>query len=308
MLRLVCISLLSVAVAGLSFAESRSERVTYTYDLNGRKVEASRTESNGGSSETVRNLNGQTVPRERTQDQILINTPDRKVTERMVQLFDSNGRPAGRSKIRMEEQKLADGKTSMVETVYNGDVNGSYAVLERKTTLVTSAPGTQTTEIVSERPSINGTLTPAEKRLTTRQGNDQQYREETSIYRAGDTGVFRETDRELRTAETKGSQTTTQVDRYNTNATGKMDLVGQEVHRNEKRPDGSESELVDVFGVNVLSYSAKPTLREQQIIDRQPTTGGSTETLSIRRADPATGKLGEPRPVSEIICRGDCKP
>ena len=306
MLWFVCI--LSATAASLLIAESRSERVTYTYDLNGRKVEASRTESNGGTSETVRNLNGQTVPRERTQDQVLVNTPDRKVTERLVQQFDSTGRPAGKSKIRIEEQKLPDGKTSTVETTYDGDVNGSYAVRERKTTLVTTAPGTQQTEIVSERPSINGTLSPAEKRLTTRQGDDKQYREETSVYRAGDTGAFRETDRELRTSETKGTQTTTQVDRYNTNATGKMDLIGQEVHRNEKRPDGSESELVDVFGVNVLSYSAKPTLREQQIVDRQPATGGSTETLSIRRADPATGKLGEPRPVSETVCRGECKP
>ena len=301
-------ALLVPLLAGALSAQSQSERITYTYGLDGRKVESSRVESNAVTAETVRNLNGQTVPTERTREQILTNTSELKITERIIQLFDSNGRPTGQTKVRIEQRPLPNGGVSTVETISDADINGSYTIRERTTSHANKSPGLASTEVLSERPSINGDLSLVEKRLTTRHGDDNRYREETAIYRAGDRGAFVETERELRSYVTQGSRSTTEVERFNTNATGKMSLVARELRQADKQADGAESETVDIYGLNVAEYSAKPALRERQSISRRATASGSIETLSVRAADLVTGKLGPVQPISETVCRGACRP
>lgn len=295
--------LLFLAVALCAFAQS--ERVTYTFDLNGRRVPAeSSSKDNGASRELTRNVNGRTVPLESTEEKVLSTSPDGRIVERFVTQFDASGRPATTTKIRVEERKSTDGATTTVTTVYDSTLNGGYALRERSTAQTSLAGNVTQTQTVAERPSLNGSFEVVEKRTVVA----EPARHDVTIFRRDAGGRFTLSEREVAVIDERNGVKTVAIDKYNSTATGKLDLAGQQVRRIETRPDGSEIEVVDVFGAGVGNYSDKPTLREQQIIERKPGAGLTlTEVFSIRRPEMGSGKLGPAQTISETVCTGKCR-
>ena len=92
-----------------------------------------------------------------------------------------------------------------------------------------------------------------------------------------------------------------------------MELAEQTVRTAVKRPDGSESIVLDVYtqqtpGLANDSPNGKPRLKEQRVIERRVDRDGVTEIVSLRQsslADPDL--LGDSRKVSESICTGKCQ-
>lgn len=295
------VPLLTVALC----AFAQSDRVTYTFDLNGRRapVESS-SKDNGASRELTRNVNGRTVPLESTEEKVISSSPDGRIVERFVKQFDASGQPATTIKIRVEERKGPDGATTTVTTVYDSTLNGGYALRERSTAHTSLAGNVTQTQTVAERPTVNGSLEVVEKRTLLAEPS----RNDLTVYRRDAAGQFTLAEREAAVIDDRNGVKTTSIDKYNTTATGKLDLAGQQVRRVETRPDGSVLEVVDLFGAGVGNYSEKPTLREQQIFERKPGPGQTlTEFFSIRRPELGSGKLGPAQTISETVCTGKCR-
>lgn len=296
---------LPLLLAAVLCAWAQSERVTYTFDLNGRRVPVEgQTSTNGSSRQVTQNINGRRVTLESSEEKELSRGPDGRVVERLVRQFDAAGQPAGFTKIRVEERKNPDGTTTTITAVFDNTLSGSYALRERTTALSAKSGDTTQTQTVAERPTLNGTLEVVEKRTVVQ----QPARQDVTVYRRDGSGGFALSEREVAvTAEQNGLKTTS-VQKYNSTATGKLDLAAQQVRRVETKPDGSEVEVVDVFGAGIGNYSEKPTLREQQIIERKPGPGQTlTESFSIRRPELGSGKLGAAQSISETVCTGKCR-
>jgi len=292
-------------VTGALCASAQSERVTYAYDLNGRRVPVeSSAGTNGSARQVTQNLNGRSVPLESSEEKVLSSGPDGRVVERVVKQFGASGQPTTTTKVRVEERKNADGSTTTITAIYDSTLNGGYSLRERSTALTAKAGAGTQTQTVAERPTLNGSLEVVEKRTIV----SQPERQEVTVFRSDGSGGFTLSEREVAVTQERNGIKTTSIDKYNATATGKLGLAGQQVRRLETRPDGSEVEVVDVFGAGVGNYSAKPTLREQQIIERKPGPGQTvTESFSIRRPELGSGKLGAAQAISETVCTGKCR-
>lgn len=308
-----------VAAASCVLAQdTTSQRVTYTYDLNGRREPVARQSASGSSTgsssaQAVQSVNGREAPLEKVEERVISSGPDGKVVERIVRKFDATGLAAGSEKLLIEERKTSDGGTTTLTTTYDSNINGGYAMRERTTTQAAKTGDVLRAETFTERPSVNGGLEAWERKVAVTTGTDKDSQRDVTVYRKSATGGFVEAVREITETKVQDGQTTTTVAEYNAASTGKMELAGQKVSRLQKNPDGSELEVVDVYGATspgrASPGAASPKLREQQVIERKPGTGNTlTETFSVRRTEVDSDRLGSLQKISETVCTGNCKP
>ncbi|MEP7364656.1 MAG: hypothetical protein ABI972_15475 [Acidobacteriota bacterium] len=309
---------LSLLMAGSTWAQSQSLG-TYTYDINGRRVLASQTgiAATPGAAANVRTtqtLNGRQVPAESVVEKVVSDGPDGKVVERVVKVFDENGRPVSTEKQVIKERKLDSGGSEVSTAVYRSDLNGNIALAERLNTVSAKSGNQITSQTVVERASLSGGLEPVERQQTVTQTSTGRTDSDTTVLRKDSNGSFQVAAREVVSTSTSGPTTTQNVTQYNSAATGQMEVIGQKVVTTTARPDGGITQVVDVYGMNtpgraVTGYSDGPKLREQQIIEKHASaSGGFVETYTIRRPNLESGALGPPVKISETVCTGNCIP
>lgn len=307
--------LFAFACALAVYAQNKSsERSTYTYDVNGRRVlesQASSTSGSGGSTtgESIRTLNGRVAPLQRVEEKVVSDGPEGKVIERIIRRFEGSGGPATSEKVLVETRKNPDGSETRRVTAYEADLNGRFVVRERATEQAFKQGGVERSETVVERPNINGGFETAEKRVSVAQGPETDRQKDVTVYRRSSSGGFGVAQREIEQVKVANGQTTTTSAVYDANSTGQMELATQRVSTVSKSAGGSEVEVIDFYGKTQpgRTSSGGPALREQQVIERKVTGTETVETLSIRRPQVDSGKLGPMIRISETICKGDCK-
>ena len=303
-----------LCLGGAAWAQDSKESTStvYTYDSNGRRVAAydqAKASGPGGSSQsqTVTDIHGRKVPLESAEETVISEGPEGRVVERVVKKFDAQGRPTGQEKVRLEESKSADGASSTVRaTVYDRDLNGRFALRERSTTLTNKDGSSTRAETVVERPNVNGNLDPLERKVAIITGDDSKTLKDVIVYRKDQQGALTPAVREVTETTKEGDRETANTSEYNAASTGKMELTGQKLSQTVKAADGSESQIVDVFGIG---HAREPKLRERQLIERTPGEGkGTVETFSVQRPAQDSGRLGAPQKISETVCSGNCRP
>jgi hypothetical protein len=304
--------LLFLAVATASAQQSKA---TYTYDVNGNRVEGVRLQS--GKSERkvlVKSPNGGTVPEVTSEEKVISDSGGRRVVERLVRRYDPDGKPIAPEKILIEEQKNPDGSSNVLTTIQRGDVNGRYEFVERSRSESRKSGDTTTTSTAVERPTLNGSFDVIEKRDETRRETKAgDVTQNSTVYRPDTNGRFQEAERQSFEKKVTGGQSLENDASYLVQNNGRLELVRQKVTRSMKAADGSEHKEVDVFepafaGRVTSETDTQPKLREQQVIERRPSASGSVESLSVRRPLPSDpSKLGNLQKVGETICTGECK-
>jgi hypothetical protein len=306
----VCLPVaVQVAAAQETANPSAASSTTYTFDLQGRRVEAERIDRLQGtgasaSRQLVRNMNGREVPVESSQERVISDDGTTKIVERVTRRYMADGQPGPPERARIEERKAADGTVTTAVAVYRGDINGSMQLAERRVTETRTSGGSTTTTTAVERPTINGGLDIVEKREELR--TDQQ--ETLTVLRPDATGRFTETARRVVERRTENGTPVENVARYELGR-----LVQQTVSRTEK-VNGAEQTIVDVFESELAGRlrsgsgaEAQPALRERRIVERVPTGDGAVERVSVSRTDPSNpNRLTAPRVVEETVCKGDC--
>ena len=301
-------------------ASKEANRTVYTYEPNGRRAsaydQANVSGAGGGSqSQTVTDVNGRRVQLEAVEEKVLSEGPEGRVVERLVKKFDSHGNLTGQEKVRLEETKSADGSSSTVRaTVYDKDVNGRFELRERTTTATNKDGSVIRAETLVERPNINGNLGQQERKVAVTTGDDTKSLKDVTVYRKDQGGSMAPAVRELTETTKEAGREVANTSEYNTASTGKMELIGQKVAQTVKNADGTESQVVDVFGTNnpgqlSSGYDRQLKLRERQLIERTPGPDkGLVETFSIQRPALDSGRLGAPQKISETVCQGNCRP
>lgn len=301
-------ALLLIALAAFG---QRTDQAAYMYDINGRRVPVpSSSRTNGSASEQIQDINGRTAALEKSDEKVLVDTKTEKVIERTVRRFDQNGNPGPLEKVRIEETKAADGSSSSVlTTVFRGDLNGNMALFEKSTkqTQVSGTNQTFTAEVM--RPTLNGSVEVVEKASGRIERSGATTTEDTVIYRKDGNGRFAEAAHEVAQKTVEPGKITENRTKYSA-TNGKLELEGQTVTQTQGQADGSEVKDVTIYGTASPGRASAPgpQLREQQRIVRQKSEGETTETLSIRR--PALGdqsQLGEFVKVGEKVCTGKCE-
>ena len=120
---------------------------------------------------------------EQVTERVVSEDANGKVTERIVKKFDPSGQPASTERVMIEEQKLPGGGSTVQETTYRNDVNGSLREAERKTTETRVSGSTTTTSTVIDRPSLNGSFETVEKRSAVTDGPADNQHTTESVYR-----------------------------------------------------------------------------------------------------------------------------
>lgn len=296
-------------------ANAQQSNASYTYDLNGNRVEGPRAQT--GKSERkvmVKSASGRTVPSETSEEKVISDAGGVRVVERLVRRYDPDGNPIPPEKIHIEERKNPDGSATVLTTIQRGDVNGTYQVAERSRLESRKSGDTTTTSVAVERPTLNGSFEVIEKKEeTARESQAGNLTRNSTVYRRDPNGRFQEAERESLEKKVTGSQSVENAASYLVQNNGRMELVRQKVTRSSKATDGSEHKEVDVFepafaGRVTSESDAQPKLREQQVIERKLSAGGAVETLSVRRPLPSDpSKLGTLQKVEETICTGECK-
>jgi YD repeat-containing protein len=310
---------LGLAAASLVAQDASRSFTTYTYDGNGRRVPAATagaiTSASGSARvETTTTVNGRSVPLESAEEKVISQGPEGRVVERTVRRYDQSGRPASSEKVRIEERSDAAGNSIVSTAIYDSDLNGRFALRERTTAKSTKVGDAVQTDTNVDRPNLNGALDTVERRQTVQTVHDKKQTADVTVYRRDTNGLFSQAERQTVQTVVSGDSTTTTTVNYNVNSTGQMTLAGQRVSRAQRNPDGSEVEVIDVYGTNVpgrasSSSNATPRLREQQVIERRPGPGQSlVESFSVRRAELDSDRLGVMTKISETVCTGKCVP
>ena len=284
---------------------------TYVYDGTGDRVRGPDVDIRGDSrTEKMQTVNGRTVPLEQIEQRVLRSEGPTKVVERIIKRFDPNGNLAGTERVVEEQTKYPDGGSTVRAATYRADVNGTMRPVERSVTETKKSGSTLTSQSVIDRPSLNGEFQTAEKRsivVDTSPGRD--VRDEV-VYRRDDNGRFYEAVKETSTRRQTGDQSVENTAQYVVGTSGRLELANQTVKTAVKRPDGSESIVVDVYGQQtpgLANVGKDPKLTSQQVIDRRVRNGEVDEVVSLRQptlADP--NRLGPPRKISETVCKGKC--
>jgi hypothetical protein len=304
--------LVSVILAG-AVGLAQSTTTQYTTDINGHRVEtSSSTSSDGLRTERSRSLNGRDVPLEQIEEHVVSESPDGKVTERIVRKYDPTGQPQATEKVILQEQKRADGSSTVQATTYRSDLNGHMQEAERSTTESRKQGDSTITETAISRPTINGSFETTEKRSVTTQTSGDLTQENETVYRRSGSGDFYPALREVKELRKAGEKTTENMAFYEPDMTGQLALARQTASTTTKNPDGSEVTEVNLYaraadGV-VQDDRAPQQIKEQQIISREKGPGGEViERLSVRRPTTADPKrLGALQEISETICKGKC--
>jgi hypothetical protein len=304
-----------LAITALA-ASAQSTSATYTKDLNGNRVEGKQisTSANGDRTERYQSINGRQVPVEQVTERVVSQDANGKVTERIVQKFDPTGRPALTERVMIEEHKLPDGGSTVRETTYRNDTNGSSRETERKTTETRVNGSTATSSTVIDRPGMSGTFETVEKRSAVTDGPAENQRTTESVYSRSLSGGFQETVRAVKTASKVNDTLKETTATYEPGLNGQLQLDSQTESTSHKQPDGTEVIQRDVFAQtvsgNVQGSTGALRVKEEQVIQRRTNPDGSVaETVSVRRpavSDP--NRLGDLQKVSETLCKGKCQP
>lgn len=288
-----------------------SRTSVYTYDGNGRRVLDSQTVRNGGSEARIRSINGSTAPLEKVDEKVISQDSNSKVIEKTIRPFDPTGNPGPPVKLRIIERTNADGTKSVETQTFEGNLNGGFTLREKETAVTRVEGNREITETQVARPTLNGSVDIVEKQSSTlTKEGESKSSEDTVVYRRDGNGSFQTAVRETKQTETAGGKTVESSATYIRGGGSQMELAGQKLIETVKKADGSQTQQVSIYGTNNPGRpaSGQPVLREQQIIERQPTASGVVETLSIRRPvldDP--NRMGPVKKISERVCTGPCK-
>lgn len=313
-------SVVFVAALGASLAaQDTSASKTTSVDINGHRTTAGpdvvtvQSKTALETTEVTQSINGRMVPLQRVEERVVRDDASGKVIERMIRRFDLTGTPLAPQKVVIEERKGPGGSSTVETTKYSGDINGRMQVTERATTQKQVSGSTQTEDTVVARPNINGGLDTVEKQTTVVVKQGTGYEEAAIKYRRDPAGNFYPAVRLVTDHSEIANRSTDNTAEYEVGPLGQLELHGQTVRKTEKRPDGAEEVQVDMFTKfvpGVVNDTSALRLKEHQIIERRPTSGGAVvETLNVQRptlSDPS--KLGPPMQISETVCRGKCEP
>ena len=265
--------------------------LVYGYDVHGRRVPMP-------------------APSQKVEDRVLSQRPGERVVERIVSKYDETGRLTGTEKELLEDKTGVDGKRTVRTTVWDSNLNGGFTLRERATTRRTQLAASQEAETLVERPNLTGSLELSEKRIGVFTGDPSHIQSETTVFRKDANGRFFQDERESVRIDTAGNETTAESTRYKLPAAGKPELALRQVSRRSRRADGVEVEVVDIYGpaaAGRVTAGDAPNLREQQVIERSPGPEKTfTETLSIRRTQMDSTRLGPLYKISESVCKGSC--
>jgi hypothetical protein len=307
--------LLVLAVSRLAAQTDSKAYSTYTWDVNGHRNEVSSSTVTGPyQAQTMRSINGRQVPTETVEETVISEGPGGRVVERVIRRFDQNGQPAAEERHRIEEQKLSADRTVVNTTIYEKDINGNLAVRERMVTDKQISGEVERSETRVERPDINGGFGLQETQLRVATGDEKDRHVDVTVLRPNTNGRLEETERQVVDTKVLDNQTTSTAVTYKTAVTGEMQVTGQNVTRTVRNADGTESQIVDVYGPVLPGRSINANreglqLREQQLIEKTLGPNNTvTETYSVRRVNLDTGTLGEARKISETVCTGNCLP
>jgi len=300
-----------VIASGLA-AFAQQVTTNYGTDLNGRRTVNSvhSSTSAGGATTTtemMQSINGRMVPLQSTEERVVSDDASGRVIERTVRRFDANGNPSPAEKHRIQERKNADGSVSSVTTILHGDINGNYQVGERITTESSKSGNTTNSNIVVERPSVNGSLEVVEKQVRVLNEEKDATRSDLTSYRKTSDGRFTEALRVVNSSTIRNNDREENIAQYEPSDTGRLQLASQQVTRARKNADGSETREVDIFR-NVpgrAEPTATPRLQERQIIEQKKVGDQLVETTSVQRptiSDP--NRLGPPSKIGERVCTG----
>lgn len=291
-------------------AQQASQTDVYTYDANGSRVLATQqSAAKGTSQQSIRNMNGRVAPLEQVEEKIISEDANGRVIERLVRTFDGNGAAQPPQRIRITERKESDGVKSIETQVFNGNINGGFSLTERSQALEKTAGGRVTIETLIARPTINGSLDTVEKRASTIVTTGEKINADTLTYRRDTGGSYYTAAREVKETDKKDGVTVENTANYISGEQRQLVLAGQTVAETTRRPDGSETRQVNVYGTGLPGRpdTGQATLREQQIIEKNKTATGVVETLSVRRPAVDNPKaLGPAHKISEKVCTGPC--
>jgi hypothetical protein len=309
--------LLMVFAAAMAWPQSAT--TTYLKDLSGNRVEGQAFTSNGTPgdgehTERYQSINGRQVPLEQTVNRVVRDDANGKVTERILRKFNPNGQLASTERVLIEENKLPGGGSSVRETTYRSDVNGGSQEAQRQTTETRVNGSTTTASTVIDRPTLNGSFEPVEKRSEVTEGPAANQHTTESVYRRDGAGGFQEALRYVKTSSTVNNTTTETTANYEPGVTGQLQLASQTESVSKKQPDGTEVIETNLYSKTVAGRlqdnTAPMRVKEQQIVERRVNPDGSVvETLSVRRpsiSDPT--RLGDLQKLSETVCKGKCQP
>jgi hypothetical protein len=311
--------LFTLAIVAPVAAQQASVSNTTSVDINGNRVQegpqVTRTKSDGTTetTETMQSINGRMVPLERVEERVLRDDASGRVVERLIRRYDQQGNPTRPIKETIDEQKRADGSSSVETTTYRGDINGGMQLTEKSVTQTQKSDSTETSNTVIQRPNVNGGLDTVEKRDEVKVTQPNGYQTETTTYRNNGSGGFYVAVRQTDEHTQQGSQSTDNKAEYEAGATGTLQLHSQSVTNTVTRADGSQDITVDLYGRNVPgtvdANDAPLQLFERQHIEKEPGPNDTLkETVSVQRptvSDP--GRLGPLQQLSETVCKGDCK-
>jgi hypothetical protein len=290
-------------------AQEGSVSSTYTFDVNGRRVEVGRSARLLGTGTTatrqlVQSVNGREVPVESVEERVISDDGATRVVERLTRRFTRTGEPGPPERVRIEERKDADGSVITAATVYRGDVNGNFQLAERSVTQTRPTDGGTTATTAVERPTLNGAMELVERRdsLVTKE------HESVTVLRRDQQGQFVEAARQV--VERTAGEGGTPIENAARYENGR--LIEQTVSRTEK-VDGTEQTVIDVFtprsaGRSRAGSEGQPVLQEQRVVEVVPTADGSVRRLSVRRPDASNpNRMSASRVVEETVCKGECK-
>ena len=298
-------------LTGMLVAQQARQTSIRSYDLNGRPVaDGVITDTNGTTVESITGVNGRTVPLEKVEERVLREDSSSRVIERTVRPYDQNGAPGPARKIRIEEEKNADGSVNSLTTVYRGDLNGSFVLAERVRRDAAKSGDLESSTTTVEQPTLNNSLEVVETRRGTLKKTEAASQEDVLTYRRDENGRFQEAVRRVTERAEKDGHASEKTNEYIAGEGGKLKFNGLVVSESEKRADGSEIKQVSVYGDVAAGRpgTGSPQLREQQLIEKRAGPGGSLlETFSVRRpALDNPNDLGAYQKISERVCTGDC--
>ena len=270
-----------VLLALLAFQE-------YTYDSNGRKVQAP-------------NPNPDMV-----EERVVEEGGGRKVIERNIRRAD--GQP---ERVRIEERKNPDGSVTTETSVYRGDLNGRLNLAEKRVSEARKTATSLEETTTVQRGGLKGGLEVVERSERKGQIAPKVTNEEVRTFRKDASGSFREAARQSIERRDENGKVTEQVAEYQAaTVDGRMQLSSQRVSNETKRADGTVVKQVELYGMAQAGRTSREgelKLREQQLIEQRPAGGQSiVESFSIRRPDLEGKMSGDFLKVSERTCQKAC--
>jgi len=300
-------------------AQSSTVTTQSSVDLNGNRITdnsqlvRSKSGKDSATTERSQSINGRMVPLEKVEERVIRDDASGKTIERTIRRFDPTGYSSTTIKQTVDEQKRPDGSSTTQTTTYQGDINGGMKLTEKTVTEAHPTANGQTIDTVVQRPTLNGSVDTVEKQSKVVVKEPNGYTEDTTVYRRDGNGGFGVAVRLTNQHTAQGQDSSDNTAEYEIGSDGRLQLHSQTVAKTVSRPDGTQDQVVDIFGRNVpgtASDSASLRLQEQQLIQTRNAGPDTTvQTLAVRRptvSDP--NSLGPARQISETVCKGKCAP